>query len=91
MEQQLLDIGGYTEVRQLEEGDWVGILPLIFTTSVCCGIDLYSPFKYRWCFEDKKEAMLFYNSMVEFDEIPVHRTSLKGHRFTTKPLLELDD
>ncbi len=77
----------YCMPRQLEDGDWIGIQELMFTTSVCMGITPTSPFTYRWCFEDEVEAMQFLLNAREVDEIPTHRSSLRGHRYLSKPLL----
>lgn len=80
---------GFLSVRKLADGEWVGLFPLLFTLSVCTGIEEITPFKYRWCFSDSNEAKLFYNSITEYDEIPLERQSLKGHRFQSTPLLNL--
>lgn len=82
---------GFIEVRRLEDGEWVGLLRLAFTMSVCCGIDEMCPFKYRWCFADTSEAYLFYTTVKDYDEVPESRESLKGHRYTDKPLLVCRD
>lgn len=81
---------GFITYRQLETGEWIGILPLMFTTSVCMDVTPISAFAYRWCFADAQEAIEFFKSAVEYDEIPApeKRTSLKGHRYGRKgPLL----
>lgn len=74
---------GFSEVRKLESGEWVGLMRLMFTLSVCTGIEEITPFKYRWCFADPSEAKEFYNAIIEYDEIPTKRISLKGHRYQT--------
>lgn len=73
--------------RQLESGEYIGILPLMFTFSVCMQIERISPYAYRWCFQDFAEALHFYETAKEFDEVPTVRTSLKGHRYRHAPLL----
>lgn len=80
---------GFISVRKLEDGEWVGLFPLLFTMSVCTGIEQITPFKYRWCFKDISEAENFYNTLMEYDEIPKERKSLKGHRYQTSPLLNM--
>lgn len=72
--------------RQLVDGTWCGIVELLFTTSVCMDITPDSAFKYRWCFEDRAEAEYLLATAQDFDEVPVRRTSLKGHRYKTAPL-----
>lgn len=79
--------------RQLPTGEWIGMLRLAFTTSVCMDITPMSPFSYRWCFADPAEAFHFYETAVEYDEVPKMRTSLKGHRYGSNGprLIEYDD
>ncbi len=76
---------GFIEVRKLDDGEWVGLLKLAFTMSVCCGVEEISPFKYRWCFADPTEALLFYATVKEYDEVPEHKESLRGHRYVDAP------
>lgn len=78
---------GYTHIKQLQDGDWCGIQRLMFTHSVCMGVTPTNPFAYRWCFEDKIEALQFIVDCKEVDDVPTSRASLKGHRYKTEPLL----
>lgn len=80
-----LEQEGFINAKKLD-GEWVAIMPLAFTVSVCCGIEQYTAYKYRWCFEDPQEAFYFLDNMKNFDDIPEKRTSLKGHRYIDKPL-----
>lgn len=80
----------FAHYRQLPTGEWVGVTKLLFTWSVCADVTPEQPFTYRWCFEKHTDAMHFYENMEEYDEIPERIDSLKGHRFTRKPLLEKD-
>ncbi|HAT1642304.1 TPA: hypothetical protein I8Y18_003466 [Raoultella ornithinolytica] len=82
---------GFTRVRKIKDGSWIGILPLAFTTSVCMDIEDITPFRYRWCFSDPDEAKYLFDTAKEFDEIPVKRDSLKGHRYRGEPLLREKD
>ena len=79
--------------RQLPNGEWIGMMRLMFTMSVCMDITPMSPYAYRWCFEDPMEAIGFYENATEFDEVPApeKRKSLKGHRYARKPLLVEND
>lgn len=81
----------FTAWRRLETGEVIGILKLMFTTSVCMDVTPINPYAYRWCFEDPREAVVFFSTAKEFDEVPTHRNSLKGHRYRTKPLLVEND
>lgn len=83
---------GFLRVRQLADDSWIGVLKLAFTTSVCMDIDEVSPFRYRWCFADPNEAHHFFETAVDYDEVPTKRDSLKGHRYRGEPLLrEMDE
>lgn len=80
-------------VRKLPDGEWIGILKLAYTFSVCMGIEDITPFKYRWCFQNPEHAKEFYDNAVEYDEIPNAelQKSLKGHRHQSAPLIILYD
>lgn len=85
--QEFFAANGFICARKLDSGDWVGIYPLLFTTSVCTGITPQRSYTYRWCFEDANEAARFFLIIQEYDDVPTERTSLKGHRYLDKPLL----
>lgn len=89
--QIFLHENGFSKVRQLEDNTWIGILKLAFTTSVCVDIDEFSPFQYRWCFEDPAEANYFFETIKDYREIPKRRASLRGHRYRGEPLLREKD
>lgn len=85
---------GFIKVRKLEEGEWIGLLRLAFTLSVCCGVGSITCFKYRWCFEDPAEAEHMFATLESYDDPPQedHRHSLRGHRYWgRKPLLKMKD
>ncbi|MBO6224537.1 MAG: hypothetical protein J6N72_03650 [Psychrobacter sp.] len=90
---EFLEKQGYIEVKQLSaDKEWVAMLRLGFSVSVCCGIDTVTPFKYRWCFANQEAATEFYENMKEFDDIPKNQNMLVGHRQNGfKPLLILQD
>ncbi|HCU0313187.1 TPA: hypothetical protein OUE34_005267 [Klebsiella pneumoniae] len=78
---------GFIKVRKIDDGSWIGILPLAYTTSVCMDIEEITPFRYRWCFANPVEALYLFDTATEFYEIPKKRSSLKGHRYRVAPLL----
>lgn len=82
---------GFKKVRKIKDGSWIGILPLAFTTSVCMDIEEINPFRYRWCFSDPSEANHFFDTADDYDEVPIKRNSLKGHRYRGEPLLREQD
>lgn len=77
-----------TMSKKLKEGDWVCILPLAFSTSVCVGVTQTECFTYRWCFNDVQTAIDFFLEIQELDEIPTDKQKehLVGHRYVRKPL-----
>lgn len=77
----------FEQPRKLKDGSWVALYRLAYTWSVCCDITQHSPYAYRWCFKDEQEARYFLETMEEFDDIPVKRESLKGHRYNEEPRL----
>lgn len=85
--EQFLLKEGYLACRKLDDGEWIALLPLAFTLSVCCGPDFINAYQYRWCFKDHEEAVHFFKTCKEVDEIPTRRESLKGHRYARAPLL----
>lgn len=87
----LTDVEGFSRVRKLEDGSFVGCMKLMYTMSVCTDITSSTPYAYRWCFKDPQEAFYFCDNIKEFDEIPEHRTSLQGHRFAREPRLAATD
>lgn len=87
----LTEVGGFSRVRKLEDGSFVGCMKLMYTMSVCTDITSSTPYAYRWCFKDPQEAFYFCDNIKEFDEIPEHRTSLQGHRFAREPRLAATD
>jgi len=85
----LTKINNFFAVRRLADGSVVGATQLLTTVSVCTGIEPLTPFMYRWCFQDPREAKFFYQNVIELDEVPAidNRTSLVGHRYRREPLL----
>lgn len=78
--------------RKLDDGEYIALQRLMFTMSVCMGVELTLAYKYRWCFEDPAEAVQFFNQAKQYDDIPEQRESLKGHRYLSKkPLLVVLD
>lgn len=90
---QFLEKEGFKHIRKLpDDEEFVAILPLAFSTSVCCGIDATTPFKYRWCFAKEEDALEFLQGMQEYDDIPKDLGVLVGHRYNArKPLVVLRD
>lgn len=77
-----LERNSFTNLKKLEDGSWVGAMWLTTTLSVCCDITPFTPYAYRWCFRDPREAYAFLEEITEFDQVPTQRESLSGHRFS---------
>lgn len=77
----------YISPRKLDDGSWVALHRLMYTWSVCVDMDEVTAYRYRWCFDDLIEATHFLSTIKDFDEVPVKRKSLKGHRYSGEPLL----
>jgi len=82
-----IEASHYIMPRKLDDGSWVAITKLAYTWAVCVDMDEVTAYRYRWCFKDFGEAIYFLSTMVDFDEVPTHRKSLKGHRYSGEPLL----
>lgn len=72
----------YISPKKLSDGEWAAICPLAYSTSVCCGMDVVTAYKYRWCFAKKEDAQAFFDSLQSFDDIPENLDLLVGHRYT---------
>lgn len=47
---------GYTHPRQLEDGRWIALLPMAYTTGLFVGIDA-TGYSHRYCFETDFHAL----------------------------------
>lgn len=61
---------GYATSRQLDDGTWVGLVPLLFTTGICIGLDEIG-WEKRYCFEDKLKCIQEYDKLRTHDDIPM--------------------
>ena len=60
---------GYREVRKLPDGNFVGIVPLMFTTGLC--IDLNScGHNKRFCFKKEADALQALANLQSVDDEP---------------------
>ena len=64
---------------------------LEFTWTVCSSVSEVTADRYRWCFDDQLEPVIFFAEMEDFDDEPKLRESLKGHRYADRPLFVLHD
>jgi len=60
---------GYFQVRQLDDGTWVGLIPLMFTTGLCIGLDEVGYAK-RYCFKEAMKAWFESMQLINFDDVP---------------------
>lgn len=78
----LIDQGYISPKKLSDDNEWVAICPLAYSTSVCCGMDVVTAFKYRWCFAKKEDAQTFFDNLKCFDDIPANLDQLVGHRYS---------
>jgi hypothetical protein len=55
--EELLLSEGYTNVRQLKDGRWIGLMQMNFTTGLFTGLD-ETGYSSRYCYELRHEAFL---------------------------------
>lgn len=53
---ELLEKNGYTYVRQMKNGEWVGIAPMLYTWGLFVGMDEFG-YKRRYCYEKFEDVM----------------------------------
>lgn len=46
---------GYQGVRQLPNGEWVGVFPFLYTAGLCVGLTPWG-YRTRYCYESRSEA-----------------------------------
>ena len=61
---------GYLTSRQLEDGTWVGLVPLLFTTGIVINLDEMG-YERRYCFEDIRVCISEYEKLKTIDDVPV--------------------
>ena len=61
---------GYASVRQLDDGTWIGLIQLLFTTGLCIGLDEFS-WRRRYCYDDKIKLIDAYNKIEKGTDIPI--------------------
>lgn len=52
---EILAENGYTDIRQLPDGSWAGLMHYLFTTAIVVGLDS-TGYSHRYCFEVRHEA-----------------------------------
>ena len=55
--QQFLEDQGYTHVRQMENGEWIGVSRFIYTYGLCIGLDQFG-YARRYCYEFSIHAII---------------------------------
>ena len=67
--QRIVEMGGYEQVRVLEDGTIIGIGRLMFTRAIYVNLNLWG-FEKRFCFEDPELAMVEFLKMQSGDDEP---------------------
>jgi hypothetical protein len=60
---------GYEQARQLEDGAWVAIRPMLFTTALVVDIDRFC-YDHRFCFHRREDAEREILRMRTIDDDP---------------------
>ena len=86
-----LDILGHHshmwKIKRLPSGVNVGIHELMYTTSICVGVEGNTLYEYRWCFKDHEEAVRQFELVDDLKWIPENPDEvLAAHRYTGRPL-----
>lgn len=56
MDEKELQALGYACPRQLPDGRWIGLMPMLYTTGLFVGLDEVG-YSYRYCYEDAAAAL----------------------------------
>lgn len=76
--ERMRDVHGYIGAKRADDGTYIGILPLMFTMSICVGVTEISPFKKRYCYEDITECMSNYDSLDDSTFTPSGYIATRG-------------
>lgn len=69
MTKEQVEALGYELARQLEDGAWVAIAPMIYTTAILVDIDPLA-YDHRFCFERRADAEREILLMKNVDDEP---------------------
>lgn len=56
MTREQFEYQGYTHVRQLPTGEWIGVFPFIYTTGLVVGLNSIG-YRTRFCYEHLDDAI----------------------------------
>lgn len=68
--QQIKEKEGYVDCRSLLDGSIACVVDLLFTRAIIMGVDEFS-YKKRFCFDNKKLAMMEYEKLATENDEPV--------------------
>ncbi|OIQ67955.1 hypothetical protein GALL_504630 [mine drainage metagenome] len=60
---------GYLQPRQLPDGSWAALMPLLYTTGLCLGLRDQT-YERRFCFERPDAAVRALNALESKDDEP---------------------
>jgi len=60
---------GYTHIRRLDDGTWVGLVSLLFTTGLCIGLDRFG-WERRYDYEHPVHAITELLKLERGDQVP---------------------
>lgn len=70
---------GYTGVRQLPDGRWVGVIRMAYTVGLCVGLN-DAGYEYRYCYQRYADAVCAAEQWDGQGDPPGPWIKLKGHR-----------
>lgn len=60
----------FVGAKRLQDGSYVGVLPLMFTYAICMGVTYEAVFKKRFCYEDMSGCLHEYSRLSSCDDEP---------------------
>lgn len=61
---------GYVGAKRLSDGTYIGLQPLMFTLAICMGVNRYSAYTRRYCYESGPDCLTAYQNITSKDDVP---------------------
>ncbi len=66
----MVEQGGYRHPRQLPDGSYAGLIPLLYTTGLCLGVT-EGGYLRRYCYEDPERALEALEHLESVEDEPL--------------------
>jgi hypothetical protein len=73
-----LELAGYSRVRKLDDGKWIGVMRMLYTTGLCYGL-APEGYEWRYCYEHAADALLALEEWDGAGDPPGPWLKVKGH------------